>query len=68
MKKTLSLGVLAAAVALSACSKKPEEAAAVQSAANGEMIVRIGHAAPLTGPQPIWARTMKTASGWRLMN
>ncbi|HEX5276241.1 MAG TPA: branched-chain amino acid ABC transporter substrate-binding protein [Fluviicoccus sp.] len=55
MKKTLTLGVLAAAVALSACSKKPEEAAkgagAAPVAASGEMIVRIGHAAPLTGPQ-----------------
>ena len=55
MKKTLTLGVLAAAIVLSACSKKPEEAAkgadAKPVAAGGEMIVRIGHAAPLTGPQ-----------------
>jgi branched-chain amino acid transport system substrate-binding protein len=54
MKKTLTLGVLAAAVALSACSKKPEEAkdaGAAPVAANSEMVVRIGHAAPLTGPQ-----------------
>jgi branched-chain amino acid transport system substrate-binding protein len=51
MKKTLTLGVLAAAIALGACSKKPEEATGGAQPAAGEMTVRIGHAAPLTGPQ-----------------
>ncbi len=51
MKKTLTLGVLAAAIALGACSKKPEEATGGAQPATGEVTVRIGHAAPLTGPQ-----------------
>ncbi len=55
MKKIASLSLLAAAVALSACGKKPEApaagAAATTTPANGDLVVRIGHASPLTGPQ-----------------
>ncbi|MDP2228508.1 MAG: branched-chain amino acid ABC transporter substrate-binding protein [Moraxellaceae bacterium] len=52
MKKLLTLAVLAASVSLAACSKKEtEEGAAAPVAADGVMVVRIGHAAPLTGPQ-----------------
>lgn len=48
MKKILPLAVLAAAVGLAACSKKEEAATA---AADGPLIVKVGHASPLTGPQ-----------------
>lgn len=41
-----SIGILAAAVALAACS---EDKSAVESAAN--WVVKVGHAAPMTGPQ-----------------
>ena len=55
MKKIASLSLLAAAIALSACGKKPEApaagAAATTTPANGDLVVRIGHASPLTGPQ-----------------
>jgi branched-chain amino acid transport system substrate-binding protein len=47
MKKTLLLAALAAAIGLSACSKKEDAA----TAADGALVVKIGHAAPLTGPQ-----------------
>lgn len=49
MKKILPLAVLAAAVGLAACSKK--EDASAPAAANGPLVVRVGHASPLTGPQ-----------------
>ncbi len=48
MKKILPLAVLAAAIGLAACSKKEEAATA---AADGPLVVRVGHASPLTGPQ-----------------
>lgn len=53
MNKILSTSLLAAAIAVAGCSKK-EEAAQTEgaSAANtGGLVVKIGHAAPLTGPQ-----------------
>lgn len=52
MKKLLTLATLAAAVALSACSKKEGEGEApAATIADGAIIVKVGHAAPLTGPQ-----------------
>ena len=53
MKKMLTLAVLAAAVGLAACSKKEgaAPAAAGPAAAADTLVVKIGHAAPLTGPQ-----------------
>lgn len=48
LNKMMSLAVLATAVGLSACSKQEKEAGA---AADGVLRVKIGHAAPLTGPQ-----------------
>lgn len=53
MKKVLTLAVLAAAIGLAACSKKENEGAAAPAAAAsaGALVVKIGHAAPLTGPQ-----------------
>ncbi|HEX6592851.1 MAG TPA: branched-chain amino acid ABC transporter substrate-binding protein [Moraxellaceae bacterium] len=52
MKKILTLAVLAAAVGLAACSKKEgDAAAAAPTTADGAVIVKVGHAAPLTGPQ-----------------
>ena len=54
MNKILSMSLLAAAVAVTGCSKK-EEAAKTEGAASaantGALVVKIGHAAPLTGPQ-----------------
>ena len=49
MKKLLPLATLAAALGLAACSKNENAQAPV--AADGSLVVRIGHAAPLTGPQ-----------------
>lgn len=49
MKKVLTLAVLAAAIGLVACSKKEDSAAAAKT--DGVVIVKVGHAAPLTGPQ-----------------
>jgi len=49
MKKILPLAMLAAAVGLAACSKK--EDATTSAAADGPLVVRVGHASPLTGPQ-----------------
>ena len=57
MKNLFALSILAAAVAMTACSKKPEEttpatgAATTTASASGATIIKIGHAAPLTGPQ-----------------
>lgn len=52
MKKILTLAVLAAAVGLAACSKKEgDAAAAAPTTADGALLVKVGHAAPLTGPQ-----------------
>ncbi|HET8729966.1 MAG TPA: branched-chain amino acid ABC transporter substrate-binding protein [Moraxellaceae bacterium] len=48
MKKLLTLATLAAALGLAACSKNENKDAV---AADGSLIVRIGHAGPLTGPQ-----------------
>ena len=54
MNKILSMSLLAAAIAVAGCSKK-EEAAKTEGAASaantGGLVVKIGHAAPLTGPQ-----------------
>ena len=51
MNKILSMSLLAAAIAVAGCSKK-EEAAKIDGTANtGGLVVKIGHAAPLTGPQ-----------------
>jgi branched-chain amino acid transport system substrate-binding protein len=49
MKKLLTLATLAAAMGLAACSKNESKDAA--TAADGSLIVKVGHAAPLTGPQ-----------------
>lgn len=56
MKNLFALSILAASVAMTACSKKPEETtaatgAATTASASGAAIIKIGHAAPLTGPQ-----------------
>jgi branched-chain amino acid transport system substrate-binding protein len=62
---TLSVAV-AAAVALSACGKKEEQAgnagaasAPAAAAAAGETVVKIGFAAPLTGPQAHYGEEYK---------
>ncbi|MEW9899325.1 branched-chain amino acid ABC transporter substrate-binding protein [Chitinivorax sp. PXF-14] len=59
---TLGLAV-AAALAFSACGKKPEQAApaanAPAAAAASEEVVKIGFAAPLTGPQAHYGTDMK---------
>jgi branched-chain amino acid transport system substrate-binding protein len=49
MKKVLPLAVLATVVGLAACSKKEE--AATPAAADGALVIKVGHASPLTGPQ-----------------
>lgn len=49
MKKLLTVAALAAAVGLAACSKNENRDAGV--AADGSLVVKVGHAAPLTGPQ-----------------
>ncbi len=55
MKNLVTMTVLAAAVAMTACSKKTEPATGstegAATTATGATIVKIGHAAPLTGPQ-----------------
>ncbi len=52
MKKVLTLAVLAAAVGLAGCSKKEGEGAGPAATnADGAIVVKVGHAAPLTGPQ-----------------
>ena len=57
MKNLFALSILAASVAMTACSKKPEETTAATGAAtttaskSGAAMIKIGHAAPLTGPQ-----------------
>lgn len=54
MRKVFTLAVLAVAVGLAACSKKENEGAppaAAAPAATGALIVKVGHAAPLTGAQ-----------------
>jgi branched-chain amino acid transport system substrate-binding protein len=54
MNKILSMSLLAAAVAVTGCSKKEEAAkteVAASTANTGALVVKIGHAAPLTGPQ-----------------
>lgn len=54
MNKVLSMSLLAAAIAVTGCSKK-EEPAKTEGAASttntGALVVKIGHAAPLTGSQ-----------------
>lgn len=47
MKKILPLAALAAALGLAACSKNNDGPAK----ADGALLVKVGHAAPLTGPQ-----------------
>lgn len=49
MKKVLTLAVLAAAIGLVACSKKEDSAVAAKT--DAAVIVKVGHAAPLTGSQ-----------------
>ncbi|MCC2637719.1 MAG: branched-chain amino acid transporter substrate-binding protein [Moraxellaceae bacterium] len=49
MKKLLTLATLAAALGLAACGKNENKDAAVT--ADGALLVKVGHAAPLTGPQ-----------------
>lgn len=49
MKRMLTLAALAATLGLAACSKNDNQDGTV--AADGSLVVRIGHAAPLTGPQ-----------------
>ncbi|AXQ28829.1 branched-chain amino acid ABC transporter substrate-binding protein [Solimonas sp. K1W22B-7] len=53
MKKLLPLAVLAAALAVSGCGKKEGATAsgAAPKAADGALVVKVGHASPLTGPQ-----------------
>lgn len=52
MKKLLPLAAMAAVLAVSACGKKEgANAGAASKAADGVLVVKIGHAAPLTGPQ-----------------
>ena len=54
MNKLLSISLLAAAVAVTGCSKKEEAAkidTASATASTGALVVKIGHASPLTGPQ-----------------
>jgi branched-chain amino acid transport system substrate-binding protein len=46
MKRLFTFTVLAAALGLAACGKNEDKAAA-----DGSLVVKIGHAAPLTGPQ-----------------
>jgi branched-chain amino acid transport system substrate-binding protein len=50
MNPAIRLSLLAAALALTACAKK-DEGAAAPAAPAGALVVTIGHAAPLTGPQ-----------------
>lgn len=50
MNKVLALTVLAAAIGLAACGKKDDGAPAAAKA-DGALVVKVGHAAPLTGPQ-----------------
>jgi len=50
MNLAFRLTLLAAALALSACAKKDDSSAA-QATPDGTLVVTIGHAAPLTGPQ-----------------
>lgn len=49
----VSLAVLAASLNLAACKKADKDAApgAPAAAADGSLLVKVGHAAPLTGPQ-----------------
>lgn len=52
MKSALTLAMLASAIGLAACSKKEGDAAApAATTAEGALVVKVGHAAPLTGPQ-----------------
>lgn len=54
MNKLLSISLLAAAVAVTGCSKKEEAAKTEATTANtgtGGLVVKIGHASPLTGSQ-----------------
>lgn len=49
MKKIFALATLIAAIGLTACGKKEESAAAQKT--DGALVVKIGHASPLTGAQ-----------------
>lgn len=51
MNPAIRLTLLAAAVLLSACAKKDDSGGAAPGPAAGALVVTIGHAAPLTGPQ-----------------
>ena len=64
-KRVLAIAASAALFALAGCGKQeeaPKPAEAPQAAAPAGVTVKIGHAAPLTGAAPIWARTTRTAS------
>ena len=73
VKFAYAVSIAAAVAMLTACGKKQDgEAGAGASAATAAAapaseatIVKIGHAAPLTGVLRILARTMKTARVWR---
>ncbi|MGH8429078.1 MAG: ABC transporter substrate-binding protein [Solimonas sp.] len=49
MKKVFTLAVLATAIGFAGCSRKEDSAAAPK--AEAPLVVKVGHAAPLTGPQ-----------------
>lgn len=55
MNKLLSMSLLAAAVAVIGCGKKEDapktDAATTTASSNSALVVKIGHASPLTGPQ-----------------
>ena len=50
MRTELKLAVLAAAVAMAACGKKEETHAGGAAAAGEQLVVRIGHVGPTSGP------------------
>ncbi|MCD6061448.1 MAG: branched-chain amino acid transporter substrate-binding protein [Moraxellaceae bacterium] len=52
MKKIMTVAALAAALGLAACSKNEnKDAPAATAGADGAVVIKVGHAAPLTGPQ-----------------
>ena len=55
MNKLFGMSLLAAAVAVTGCGQKEDapktDAATTTVSSNGGMVVKIGHASPLTGPQ-----------------
>ena len=66
---------IVAALAMIGCGQKEEPpppvaapAAAPVPAPKPEVTVKLGHVAPLTGPQAHLGMITKTAPGWRLMS